>query len=161
MPNTLYGKKIKGFKRYATAERWTGQARLPEWKYYSLPYQYDASVEANVDKYQIGLVVAQHPKFLADGTTPNPKAGEVAPYVKGDPLLGTPFGIILETRDLETELNVPVYLKGSWDCSVVPVVGFTDIKDAAEIKKGINARLHMSDGATGGILFWDATLPSA
>lgn len=207
MTAPTYGQKIKHFKRTVQAQRWTGQARLPEERYYALPFQYDASTERNVDLYQIGLVVAQYPATHAT------KPEEIAPYrapvltaagstttvltvasvgffqvgdvidVAGEDRtitavnaaaktitvgvaltaapaagvavtsveLGEPIGLILDTRDLETELNVPVYLKGAWDSGVVPFVGI-DVNSPSEMRK-LNARNWM------GIVFWDTRLP--
>lgn len=150
MPD-LYGQKITQFKRYAKTDR-LGQARLPEWQYFALPYTYDTSVPANVDAYQNGLVVSQHAKFLADGVTANPKAGLIAPYKKDDALLGAPLGIILEAFDLTKELNVSVYLVGAWDHSVVAIKGL-DVTVPSELAK-LNGRNFS------GQIFWNTTLPS-
>ena len=152
MPNTEYGVKIKPFKRFAKADRWVGQGRLPEHRYIAFPFEYDTSVAGNVTKFEIGLVVAKHPAKLADGTTVNPKAGEVAPYVKGDALLGRPFGILLEPQDLETDLNTSIYLKGAWDTAVSPIKGL-DVLDETELRKLNATNIH-------GVLFWDTTLPT-
>lgn len=159
MSKKVYGRKVELFQRTMKAETWVGQARIPEWKYFSYPYEYDTSKEEYVDAYKVGLVVAQHPEKLTGGGA-NPSAGMVAPYKKDDPLLGTPFGMILETRDLERDVNVPVYLKGAWDASVVPISGFTDINDPAETAKGFNGRMVKADGKGGGVFFWDGTLPA-
>lgn len=135
-----FGKKIKPFTRYATAERWTGQARLPEHRYIAFSYEYDVSKPEYVDAFKIGLVVA-HDKA----------SDRVAPYVEGDAKYGKPFGIVLEPQDIETDLNTSVYVKGAWDTAVVPIIGL-DVQDEAALRKLNATNFH-------GLLLWDATIP--
>lgn len=140
MTSQSFGQKIKPFKRYAKAERWAGQARLPEHRYIAHPYEYDVSTQANVDAFVIGLVVAKHPT-----------EDKVAPYTAGDANYGKPFGIILEPQDLETDLMASVYVKGAWDTNVVPIVGL-DVTVDAQLRK-LNATNFL------GVLYWDTTIP--
>lgn len=135
-----FGNKIKPFKRYAKAERFAGQARLPEHRYIAHPYEYDVSTQENVDKFIIGLVVAKHPT-----------EDKVAPYVAGDDNYGKPFGVILEPQDLETDLMASVYVKGAWDTNVVPIVGL-DTNDEAALRK-LNGTNFL------GVFYWDTTIP--
>jgi hypothetical protein len=136
-----FGQKVKGFKRYSKAERWIGQARLPEHRYIAHAFEYDYEQPGAVDGFIIGTVMAR------DVAT-----DKVAPYVEGDARYGVPFGICLEPQDIETDLMTSVYLKGAWDTSVVPIQGI-DVTDAAALRKLNATCVH-------GLLYWDTTLPT-
>lgn len=135
-----FGQKIKPFKRYATAERWVGQARLPDHRYIAHSFEYDVSKPEYVDNFIIGTVVA------LDRAT-----HKVAPYTEGDAKYGTPIGIVLEPQDLETDLNTSVYVKGAWDTNVVPLRGI-DVTDLAALAKFNGTNFE-------GTVYWDLTIP--
>lgn len=141
MTSQTLGQKIKGFKRYATAERWTGQARLPEHRYIAHSFEYDVSKSEYVDGLIIGVVVAH-----------DPATDKVAPYKEGDAVYGKPFGIVLEPVDLETEINQSVYVKGAWDTDVIPLRGL-DFTNDADLRKLNATNFH-------GLVYWDATIPT-
>ncbi|GAA5500466.1 hypothetical protein Dxin01_00187 [Deinococcus xinjiangensis] len=135
-----FGKKVSTFQRFAKMERNAGQARVPGRIYVAHSFEYDVSVAGAADAFVVGLVVAL-----------DAASDKIAPYVKGDAKWGTPLGVILEPSDLETDINVSVYVQGTWDTDVIPVVGL-DISDAAELRKLNATNYH-------GTLTWNLTMP--
>lgn len=108
-------KKVNLFQVIASAEISERIPRVPGAFHFALPFLADSTVDwgaALVDQiHPRATLISRYPALQADGTTPEPKVGQVYPTNLAVPYDVTNFlGVLIDGFDYDTDLNVTVTL---------------------------------------------------